>query len=153
MRVRAAENRSRLGPWRAPRATRGEGPNAAAGSPGPAGGGAATAMLPPVVIALSLHVISVQHWDRPLGGPLYAAAARIDRASLLRRTFDLDVLQWPRCRGRLRVLAVIAERGPVVRILSHLGLPTEAPPLARARDPSDELDDIEPPRQLELGLA
>ena len=53
----------------------------------------------------------------------------------------VDVLQCPKCHGRLRVLAVITEREPVQRILSHLGLPTEPPPLARARDPSDELDD------------
>ncbi len=75
-----------------------------------------------------------------------------DWASLLRRSMDVDVLQCPKCHGRLRVLAVITEREPVQRILSHLGLPTEPPPLARARDPSDELDD-EPGGQLELGLA
>ena len=141
----------RTQPVESPFVTRGEGPSATASSPGPAGSGAATAVLAPVVIALASHVLSVRHWDRLLSGLLHAATSRIDRARLLRRTFDLDVLQCPRCRGRLRVLAVITEREPVVRILSHLGLPTEASPLARARDPSDELDDIEPPRQLELG--
>jgi hypothetical protein len=34
------------------------------------------------------------------------------------------------------VLAVITEREPVQRILAHLGVPTENPPLARARDPA-----------------
>jgi hypothetical protein len=58
-----------------------------------------------------------------------------------------------KCGGPLRVLAVITEREPVRRILAHLGLPTEVPPLARARDPSDDLDDDEPHGQLELGLA
>jgi hypothetical protein len=51
------------------------------------------------------------------------------------------------------VLAVITEREPVQRILAHLGVPTAAPPLARARDPADELDDAEPQGQLTLGLA
>ncbi len=110
------------------------------------------AMLAPLVIALAPNILSVRHWDRLLGGLLYAATSRIDWASLLRRSMDVDVLQCPKCHGRLRVLAVITEREPVQRILSHLGLPTEPPPLARARDPSDELDD-EPGGQLELGLA
>jgi hypothetical protein len=65
----------------------------------------------------------------------------------------VDVLQCPTCQGRLRVLAVITEREPVRRILAHLGLPTEVPPLARARDPTDDQDDVEPDGQLELGLA
>jgi len=109
-------------------------------------------MLAPVVVALAPNILSVRRWERLLGGLLYAATSRIDWASLLRRSLDVDVLECPKCHGRLRVLAVITEREPVVRILSHLGLPTEAPPLARARDPSDELDD-EPRGQLELALA
>jgi len=51
------------------------------------------------------------------------------------------------------VVAVITEREPVRRILAHLGLPTEAAPPARARDPTDDLDDVELAGQLELGLA
>jgi uncharacterized protein YbaR (Trm112 family) len=110
-------------------------------------------MVAPHVIPLAPGILSVRHWDRLLGGLLYAATSRIDWAKLLRRSLDVDVLACPKCHGRLRLLAVITEREPVVRILSHLGLPTEAPPLARARDPSDELDDVEPPGQLEFGLA
>ena len=59
----------------------------------------------------------------------------------------------PKCHGRLRVLAVITEREPIERILAHLGLPTDAPPLARARDPTDEADVDESPGQLGLGFA
>jgi hypothetical protein len=52
------------------------------------------------------------------------------------------------------VVAVITEREPVRRILAHLGLPTEATPPARARDPTDDVDDeVDPAGQLELGLA
>jgi hypothetical protein len=88
-------------------------------------------------------------------GALYAATPRVDWASLLRRSFEVDVLQCPRCQGRLRVVAVITEREPVRRILAHLGVPTEAPPLARARDPTDDDVDevVSRPEQLELGLA
>jgi len=55
--------------------------------------------------------------------------------------------------GGLRVIAVITERDAVRRILSHLGQPTEAPPLARARDPTDQEDEFEAESQLGLGLA
>ncbi len=37
----------------------------------------------------------------------------------------MDVLESPRCQGRLRVLAVITEREPVRRILAHLGVPID----------------------------
>jgi hypothetical protein len=65
------------------------------------------------------------------GGLLYAATPRIDWAALMRRSLDVDVLQCPRCDGRLRVIAVITAREPVQKTLSHLGLPTEEPPLAK----------------------
>ncbi len=102
------------------------------------------------VVALAPNVLSVRHWDRLIGGVLYAATPRVDWARLLRRSFDVDVTQCPRCRGRVRVLAVITEREPVQRILTHLGVPTDPPRLARARDPTD---DLEPAEQLELALA
>jgi hypothetical protein len=107
--------------------------------------------LVPVVVALAPNVLSVRHWDRLRGGLLYAATSRVDWARLLRRTFDVDVLQCAKCGGRLRVLAVLTEAEPVARVLAHLGLPTEAPSVARARDPTDDGD--ESGGQLELGLA
>jgi hypothetical protein len=77
----------------------------------------------------------------------------VDWATLLRRSLSVDALECPECSGRLRVLAVITEREPVQRILAHLGLPTEPPPLARARDPTDdEVGGDEGPAQLALGL-
>lgn len=105
------------------------------------------------VIVLTPNVLSVKHWDRLLGGALYAARPRVDWAALLRRTFQADVMACAKCGGRLRVLAVITEREPVRRILARLGLPPDAPPLARARDPTDDVEDVEPTGQLELGLS
>jgi hypothetical protein len=104
------------------------------------------------VIHLAPNIISVKHWDRLLGGLLYAVQPRVDWATLLRRTLSVDVLECPRCHGRLRVLAVITEREPVRRILARLGLPTESPPVARARDPTDDAGDDEGSGQLSLGL-
>jgi hypothetical protein len=102
------------------------------------------------VVALAPNVLSVPHWDRLMGGALYAATTRVDWARLLRRSFEADVLECPRCQGRLRVLAVITEREPVRRILAHLGVPVDTPVLARARDPTE---DDQGSDQLELGLA
>lgn len=94
----------------------------------------------------------MRHWGRLLEGALYAATPRLDWSSLLRRSFDVDVLACPKCRGRLRVVAVITEREPLQRILAHLGLLTEPPPVARARDPTGDVGDDEAPAQLALDL-
>jgi len=64
--------------------------------------------------------------------PVYA---RIDWASLLKRTYLEDVLACP-CGGRRRIIADITEPDVIVAILGHLGVPTEPPPIARARGPT-----------------
>jgi hypothetical protein len=64
--------------------------------------------------------------------PVYA---RIDWASLLKRTYLEDVLACP-CGGRRRIIADISEPDVIVAILTHLRLPTEPPPIARARGPT-----------------
>ncbi len=127
------------------------------GRPGASRSGLATIAIPPPpagdVIMLTPSVISVRHWDRLLGGSLYATSPRVDWAALLRRSFAVDVLECPKCHGPLRVVAVITEREPIRRILVHLGMPTEAPVLARARDPTGDDDDEASSPQLTLDLA
>jgi hypothetical protein len=59
---------------------------------------------------------------------------RLSWAQLLQRVFLVDVLQSPRCAGRMRVIAAIVDRRIVARILAHLGLPARAPPLGPARE-------------------
>jgi hypothetical protein len=105
------------------------------------------------VMRLSPNVISVRHWDRLLGGLLYATSPRVDWATLLRRSFSVDVLECPKCHGRLRMITVITEREPARRILAHLGLPTDPPSVGRARDPTDDADEAGDDGQLALGLA
>jgi hypothetical protein len=56
----------------------------------------------------------------------------------MQRTFGLDVLECPRCGGRLQLMALIEEATVVARILAHLGLPTEVPRPQPARSPPDE---------------
>jgi hypothetical protein len=38
-----------------------------------------------------------------------------------------DVLESPRCRGRMRIVAAIDQPEVIVKILTHLGLPARAP--------------------------
>jgi Putative transposase/Transposase zinc-binding domain len=68
-------------------------------------------------------------------GLVDAVGARIPWAELLRRIYLEDVLACP-CGGRRRVIANIDDPAVVAAILVHLGLHTEAPPVARARSPT-----------------
>jgi hypothetical protein len=89
------------------------------------------------------NVLSVAHWNRLAGGELYAAAPRMAWGPLLRRTFDVDVQECPKCHGRLRLIAAIIDP-PVARaILASLDMPITAPVPSRARDPT-ELFELEP---------
>jgi hypothetical protein len=67
--------------------------------------------------------------------------SRLTYAQLLSRVFEADIGCCQHCGGELRLIACVDEPEAVGKILSHLGLPTEAPGLAPARSPP----------QLELG--
>jgi hypothetical protein len=67
-------------------------------------------------------------------GVVKPGGSRIEWAQLLRRIDWVDVLAC-RCGGRRAIVADISDSEVVVAILAHLGLPTEAPPIARARSP------------------
>jgi hypothetical protein len=73
---------------------------------------------------------------RLLDGLLVMTGPRADWATLLRRSHDIDVLDCPRCHGRLRLLAVVRDTAQARRFLAHLGRSAEPKPLARARDPT-----------------
>jgi hypothetical protein len=60
-------------------------------------------------------------------------------AQLMTRVFGFDVLKCPRCGAKMRILAAINPPAAIQKILACLGLPTMAPPVARAisdRDPA-----------------
>jgi hypothetical protein len=54
-------------------------------------------------------------------------------AELLRRVWELDVLECPRCLGRMKIVAAIHAPDTITKILDSLDLPSRAPPLAPAR--------------------
>lgn len=65
-------------------------------------------------------------------------------ASLLERTFAIDVLACPECGGRLRLIATITDSSVIDKILTHLGLPSE-PPTPTPAKLSEWLPGIETP--------
>jgi hypothetical protein len=65
--------------------------------------------------------------------PDAARARRLAWAELMKRVFAIDVLECPRCRGPMRILATIHPPETTSAILACLGLPVRAPPLAPAR--------------------
>jgi len=49
-------------------------------------------------------------------------------AHLLWRVFDLDLERCPQSGGEFRIIAASEEPAVIVKILTHLGLPSRAPP-------------------------
>ena len=67
-----------------------------------------------------------------------ADPARTSRwARLMKRVFEIDVLVCDHCGGRRRIIAFVSETAVVQKILVHLGLPHEPPPIAPARSPPE----------------
>lgn len=74
----------------------------------------------------------------------FAARAKATWARLIRKVYEADPLQCPKCTGPMRIIALIEDRPVVRRILEHLGLwapdATErSPPLAPETWPTGAL--------------
>src|SRR5499426_3176038 len=54
--------------------------------------------------------------------------------------FDIDIENCPNCGGALKIIAAIEDPPVIIKIVSHLGLPTHAPPRFPAR-PVDFIPD------------
>jgi hypothetical protein len=63
---------------------------------------------------------------------------KINWAKLLKRTFNIDVLQCPLCFGNCKIISAIQDKKAITKILSHLNLPTEAPQPHDARAPPQQ---------------
>jgi hypothetical protein len=56
-------------------------------------------------------------------------------AELMMRTLKLDVLECPRCRGRMKLLALVSDLAEAGRFAKGLGDPADLPPRTPARGP------------------
>jgi hypothetical protein len=56
-------------------------------------------------------------------------------AELLKRTFGIDVLQCPSCKGRMKLVAMLTEPKSVLRYLASVGEPTDVPTRSPRRGP------------------
>ena len=63
-------------------------------------------------------------------------------AKLLARVGEEFPLECPACGGDIRLIAFITEPGPIRKILTHLGEPLEPPPIAAARGPPTDWDEL-----------
>ena len=63
----------------------------------------------------------------------HRSPARMRRACLLKRVFDMDIEYCPNCGGRLKMIAAIVDPAVIVKILAHLHLPARAAPRSPAR--------------------
>ena len=61
------------------------------------------------------------------GRAAMCSAARVDWATLLRRTFDVDVTRCTGCAGRMRVRAVVTDPASIDRLLAALRRAREPP--------------------------
>ena len=57
---------------------------------------------------------------------------RMTWARLLKRVFDIDIDQC-QCGGKLKLIAVIEQPDVIEKILTHLGLAAQPPPIAPTR--------------------
>ena len=77
---------------------------------------------------------SEENEESPNAKPLNSA--RLGWAKLLKRVFDVDLKRCQLCHSEnVKVTAAIMDKKVIDKILSHLGIPTEAPKLHPARPP------------------
>jgi hypothetical protein len=67
----------------------------------------------------------------------------VEVVAVMSPSLTVDVLECPRCRGPMKIIAEITDPKVIKRFLAALNLPTEAPEIERAR----------PPPQMDFGLV
>ena len=76
-----------------------------------------------------------------------AARVRSTWARLIHKVYEVDPLECPKCKGPMRVIALIDDRAIIRKALSHLGLwePSNAtkrgpePPVGNPPEPSAQI--------------
>jgi hypothetical protein len=89
--------------------------------------------VPSTILAVPAQVAHQETRHRD-GKPRFSPVRRIDWATLLKRVHSVDALACP-CGGRLKFVELVTESTTAREILASMGLPTDLPPIARARSP------------------
>ena len=76
-----------------------------------------TLLVTGAALPVAPNIFSIAHRDRLPGGALYAPLSRVHWASLLRRTFDVDVTRCTGCAGRMTVRAIVTHPASIDRQL------------------------------------
>ena len=76
------------------------------------------------------HYAAVEDVDAPT-----AARARSTWARLIRKVYEVDPLECPKCKGPMRVIALIEDSDVIRKILCHLGLWAPQQPPQRIHGP------------------
>jgi hypothetical protein len=76
------------------------------------------------------NVLSAKHLGRIEGGLLYATTSDVPWATLLARTFDIDVKACARCGARMDVRAVVTDHEVARKIFHAMPSAARAPPSA-----------------------
>ena len=78
-----------------------------------------------------------QNTEKDKGGSLDEEKTKnsnyIDWQTLLKKVFKIDISVCPKCQGRMRVIAVINEKKIINKILAHMGLGSDPPPVSPSR--------------------
>jgi len=83
--------------------------------------------------------VRVHHTPPAAADVREAARVRSTWARLIHKVYEDDPLECPRCKGPMRVIALIDDAAVIRKILSHLGL--WAPQQARGRQPGQPAHD------------
>ena len=86
-----------------------------------------TLLVTGAALQVAPNILSIAHRDRLLGGALHAPLSRVDWATLLRRTFDVDVTRCTGCARRMTSRAVVTAPVSIDRLLAALRRSRDAP--------------------------
>lgn len=73
------------------------------------------------------------------------ATPAVSWATCIKRIFEIDPLECPRCRGQMRIVAFLTDEREILKIADALRIPrAQAPPRMRRPQPQEFFDDIPP---------
>ena len=110
-----------------------------------------TLLVTGAALQVAPNILSIAHRDRLLGGALYAPLSRVDRTTLLRRAFDVDVTRCTGCAGRMTVRAVVTAPASIDR--PRPATAQSQPPHAPTADPAPRSSEPSPLRWPSLSRA